>query len=96
MNWLCHSDSREVRLGIVTGRRIGGAVVRSRARRMMREAFRQLQHQIQPGVDIILVARASLANRPLAGVSRDLQRCLREAKLWIPPGPPSASSPCVS
>ncbi|MBL9139327.1 MAG: ribonuclease P protein component [Verrucomicrobiales bacterium] len=96
MNWLCHGGSREVRLGIVTGRRIGGAVVRSRARRLMREAFRLVQHQITPGVDIILVARASLADRPLAGVSKDLQRCLREARLWSPPVHPSPPSQCVS
>ncbi len=96
MNWLRISGSREVRLGIVTGRRIGGSVVRSRARRMMREAFRLFQHQIEPGVDIILVARASLVGRPLTGVSKDLLRCLREAGLWMNPTPTSSTSQCAS
>ncbi|MCC7376632.1 MAG: ribonuclease P protein component [Verrucomicrobiales bacterium] len=96
MNWLRINDSREVRLGIVTGRRIGGSVVRSRARRMMREAFRLLQNQIAPGVDIILVARASLVGRPLEGVSKDLQRCLRESGLWIRPPLTPPSPTCAS
>src|SRR5688572_21361736 len=47
------------RLGVVTSRKIGGAVVRSRARRLLREVFRQHQHDFARPLEIVLVARQS-------------------------------------
>ena len=38
LNWL---PSKELRLGVVTSRKVGSAVIRSRARRLLREVFRQ-------------------------------------------------------
>jgi ribonuclease P protein component len=49
------------RLGIITSRRAGPAVVRNRLRRRMREIFRTHQHALRPDVDIVLVMRASAA-----------------------------------
>lgn len=45
------------RLGLTTGKKIGCAVERNRARRLMRESFRLLEPQIRRGYDIVLVAR---------------------------------------
>lgn len=49
------------RLGIVTSKKIGGAVKRSRARRVIREAFRLLEPQLREKYpfrcDFIMVAR---------------------------------------
>lgn len=44
------------RVGITTGKKLGKAVQRSRARRVIREAFRQLYPRVG-GVDIVFVAR---------------------------------------
>ena len=44
------------RVGITTGKKLGGAVQRSRCRRVIREAFRALLPQVG-GVDIVFVAR---------------------------------------
>jgi len=46
------------RLGISIGRRAGGAVVRNRLKRLLREAFRLEQHAIGAGIDLITVVRA--------------------------------------
>lgn len=50
------------RIGIVTGKKIGNAVKRNRARRVIREAFRliepRLREQSQKRYDFIFVARA--------------------------------------
>lgn len=46
-----------VRLGLTTSKKIGNAVARSRARRVMRASFREVLPQLKPGYDIVLVAR---------------------------------------
>ena len=47
----------KVRLGLTTSKKIGNAVRRNRARRVLRAAFREVYPMIKPGFDIILVAR---------------------------------------
>jgi ribonuclease P protein component len=94
MNWMrLESDSRS-QLGVVTSRRIGGAVARNRARRLLREAFRHEQHRLKTPVAMILIARKSIVGQSLAVVSRALQRGLREAGLLVDSSTPSAT--CVS
>ncbi|MCD7775667.1 MAG: ribonuclease P protein component [Clostridiales bacterium] len=45
------------RIGITASKKIGNAVQRNRARRVIREAFRMLQDNVSPGFDIVFVAR---------------------------------------
>ena len=56
------SKRRVNRIGIVTGKKVGNAVKRSRARRVIREAFRlidpMLREKTQKRFDFIFVARA--------------------------------------
>ncbi len=47
----------EIRLGLTSSKKIGGAVQRNRARRVMRAAFRETAPFVRPGLDIVLVAR---------------------------------------
>lgn len=86
LNWHRSGAGSEVRLGLVTSRRIGGAVIRSRVRRLIREAFRLNQHEIAGPACLVLVARPSIVGKSLPMVERDLRRCLREAGLWIERG----------
>ncbi|MBQ4312923.1 MAG: ribonuclease P protein component [Clostridia bacterium] len=46
-----------IRVGITTGKKIGNAVHRNRARRVIREAYRQLAPMASGGWDIVFVAR---------------------------------------
>ena len=46
------------RLGVTVSTKLGGAVVRNRARRRLREVFRLAQPRMAQGYDVILVARA--------------------------------------
>ena len=48
------------RFGFTAGRALGGAVARNRAKRLLREAVRQLLPQIDPGWDAVLIARPEL------------------------------------
>jgi ribonuclease P protein component len=51
----------EVRLGIAIPKKIGGAVVRNRIKRRLREVWRELLPEIPAGADYVLLVRQPLA-----------------------------------
>lgn len=64
-------------LGLTASKKVGGAVVRNRARRRLREAARQLLplHGL-PGVDYVLVARQSTPDADWPALLDDLKNAL--------------------
>lgn len=80
-NWRMSKSRSGSRLGVITPGRIGNAVARSRSRRLLREAFRLHQHELKPGVELVLVARNSIARKTLADVEKDFLTILRKAGL---------------
>jgi ribonuclease P protein component len=81
-NWHKLPDGAAPKLGVVTSKKIGGAVQRNRARRLLRESFRLHQHELAQPVELVLVARNSIAGKNLAGVEKDYLAALRRAGLW--------------
>lgn len=78
------------RLGLAVSRRVGGAVVRNRARRLLRESFRRLEAEGRPSVDLVVLAKPEIATLTLAEVERELRARLRRiprAALLAGPGP---------
>ena len=57
------------RLGIAATKRLGGAVVRNRAKRLIREVFRQ--NDIAPGFDIVVVPRHTLLKTSLIALETE-------------------------
>jgi ribonuclease P protein component len=53
-------EERGVRLGVSASRKIGGAVERNRAKRVLREAFWSLSESLPPDHDFVLVARPEI------------------------------------
>jgi len=80
LNWMEISGTIP-RVGVITSRKIGPASVRTRVRRLLREAFRLHQHEIARAADLVLVARLSIAGKSFADVERDYLTALRRAKL---------------
>ena len=80
-NWLLLPAGSSARLGVITSRKIGNAVVRSRARRLLRESFRLHQHELSRPVDLVLVARNSIVEKSFAQVEHDFLRALRQMQL---------------
>jgi ribonuclease P protein component len=83
-NWQKMSAGAVSRLGVITSKKIGGATHRARARRLLRESFRLHQHDLAQPVDIVLVARNSIAGKGLAEVERDYLSALKRAGLIKP------------
>ncbi|WOC32281.1 MULTISPECIES: ribonuclease P protein component [Caproicibacterium] len=69
----------QVRMGVTTSKRIGNAVKRSRSRRVIRAAFRELLPRIKPGNDFIFVARAKTPYVKSTAVQRAMEQQLRKA-----------------
>jgi ribonuclease P protein component len=80
-NWNALPKGAASRLGLVTSRQIGGAVVRSRARRLLRESFRQHQNDFAKPIELVLVARNSIVGKNFAEVEKDFLTALRRAGL---------------
>jgi ribonuclease P protein component len=83
-NWRRLPADSPSRVGVITGRRIGGAVVRNRARRLLRETFRLHQYDLAAPVDLVLVARPSIVGKPFMAVDKDFLTTLRKARLLKP------------
>lgn len=81
MLWAAPNDLSHSRIGIVASRKVGKAVARNRARRLLREAARHLYHDIESGWDIVLVARSKLVSVKEPEVENALFRTLQRARL---------------
>lgn len=58
------------RFGVSVSRKLGGAVRRSRLKRLLREAFRLTQHTLPKGFDLILIPQRSSAELATLAVYR--------------------------
>lgn len=79
----CASLPRVTRLGVSIPKKVGSAVVRNRWKRWIREAFRTLQGQLPPGLEIIVrPKRNAIGSFP--AVARSLATTVRRAAGKLP------------
>lgn len=64
----------DARLGVTAGRRVGGAVQRNRAKRLVREVFRRNRELFPRECDVVLVARPGADRLDYASVLSELER----------------------
>jgi ribonuclease P protein component len=70
-------DARFPRLGITVTRKVGGAVVRQRVKRRMREIYRRWsERRSLPAYDLVLHARPTAATAPFAQLEEEIQGLL--------------------
>jgi ribonuclease P protein component len=69
------------RFGFVVSRRVGKAVVRNRVKRLLREITRQTP--VQPGWDIIFIARIPAATTDFENLGKSVRKLLFRAGLIV-------------
>lgn len=80
-NWTTKAAGAKTQLGVVTSGKIGNAVVRARARRLLRETFRLHQNELAQPLELVLVARPSIVRCGFTEVERDFLTTARKAGL---------------
>ena len=79
VTYVLRNRTGTVRTGITTGKKVGKAVLRSRARRVIREAYRALAEEISPGFDLVFVARSKTPFVKSYDVLKAMKKELKDA-----------------
>jgi ribonuclease P protein component len=68
-------------VAFVAGRRVGGAVDRNRARRILRAAWRELAPRVRDGFDVALVAREAIRGARTQELVAEVEGLLKRAQV---------------
>ena len=79
---LSRGDLDPTRVGIVVGRRVGNAVARNRVKRRIREVARLVHQRLQPGNDVVFIARPSAAQASFDEIAKAVETLVGRARLW--------------
>ena len=83
LNAMLVEDSGPWRAGFVTSGRLGGAVVRNRVRRRLREIVRRHQHGLRQGVWFVIIARHEAATASYGALEDEMLRLARRASILL-------------
>lgn len=87
----CMPNRRKlVRVGITATKKVGGAVQRNRAKRLVRAAFRELAPGLPAGWDFVFVCRTRTASSRMPQV---LESMTRQIGALTRPGPGAGKGP---
>ena len=77
------ADETGIRIGFTVSRKVGGAVVRNRARRRLRAAVEKVMPtHAAPGRDYVVIGRGRTNTRPFPELVGDLEMALRKLNAW--------------
>jgi ribonuclease P protein component len=71
-------ENATARLGLTAPKALGGAVVRNRIKRRLREAFRRHRAELGPQWDIVLNPRRAALTAPFAELERALRKVIEK------------------
>ena len=67
------------RIAFLASKKVGNSVTRNRARRLMKESYRQINVKFAIGYDIIFIARKTIINSKCADVKKSIEAATRRA-----------------
>ncbi len=73
------------RVGITVSKKLGGAVVRNRVRRRLREVYRLHEQLVTPGWDIVAVARTRAVHAPFSKLTEAYLSLAKQAGILVSP-----------
>jgi ribonuclease P protein component len=70
------NDLPRVRIGLTASKKVGGAVVRNRAKRLLREIYRRNKHLFPQGYDYILIAKYGMADTGYHELAQEIAKAI--------------------
>jgi ribonuclease P protein component len=81
---LAREEEKQFRVGLVTSKRIGGAVVRNRVRRRLRDIVRTQQGRLRRGFWFVVIARPAAARASYDALKDEWLRLAERASILAP------------
>ena len=81
---LCKANpqkKRVNRLGLSVSKKLGGAVVRNRAKRILRAGYAEVKNDLKTGYLIVISARGAATKRKSTDIARELRRAFSEMQM---------------
>ena len=82
VSYIMKTRGDEIRIGITVSKKLGTAVMRNRAKRVITAAFRQCLPNISTGYDIVFVARSRILTAKSSQVAAVIKSHLILAGAW--------------
>ena len=79
LHFLPNPENRQ-RVGFAAGKKLGGATVRNRCKRRLRECYRLQREMMPAGMDCIIVARKALLDADWTALTADFRDALRRSR----------------
>ena len=80
----CANNENRLRIGIAAGKSVGKAVERNRAKRRLRACLAIRLQYLQPGWDLVFLARSGITRSDYAQLQAAVDNLLQRAGLVIP------------